>query len=191
MSTAARPDARGNIDEPVLPCENLDVEVVSDIVEDYADIEVVAKAEEQPDPDLDVVAKAEEKPEPDLDVVALLEDEHAGQSPAAAGPSNAAQPPAEPGYYVEVAVEVKEEGEPEIEVEAVVTDSPVTQQGASEETIDNSTGAAGASGVSPPPEPDYDIEVECEVIDAGEPDLDVTCTIVGDSNEARGGGVNA
>jgi len=84
---------RDSLINPVLPCEDFDVEVVSDVIEDMDDIEVAA----------------------------VVDEEH-----------------------------------------------PALR------TTDNNEDQ----------EPDYDVEVACEVQDAEEPDLEMTLSITGDSNDA-------
>lgn len=175
MSAAPRPSGRGNIDEPVLPCQDLDVEVVSDIIEESADIEVEAKAEDNPDPDLDVVATVE-----DSAAVAA--------NPAAPGSSPDSSPPPEPDYDVEVQVAIQEEGPPDMQITCEVDRSPVAAQQAQAQPSPTSEETVSPSGSPQPlPEPDYDVDVAVEVIDAGEPDLELTCVVTGDSNESSKG----
>ncbi len=175
MSSTPRPSGRGNINEPVLPCEDLDVEVVSDIIEESADIEVEAKAEDNPDPDLDIVATVE-------DSAAVAANQ------AAPGSSPDSSPPPEPDYDVEVQVAIQEEGPPDMQITCEVGRSTVAAQQAQPQPSPTSDEEAASPSGSPPiPEPDYDVDVSVEVIDAGEPDLELTCVVTGDSNESTKG----
>lgn len=176
MNKSTQPGQRGSVDDVVLPCENLDVEVVSDIVEEIADIEVIAEPVEDPIPDLDIQATLEHSTP-------------AGDSEEAASPGK----PPEPDYDVEVTAVVKDEEQEDIEVLATVQDSPVTDQPAGSEPGNAATGPAEEAIAAPPAaqRPDVEVEVECQVIDAVEPDLEITCTVVEDSQEPRGGGERA
>lgn len=161
----------GSIDNPVLPCENFDVEVVSDIIEDLDDIEVVAEPKDDPDPDIEVRA--------------ILPDD-AGAANAAANPDDPNSPPPEPDYDVEVAAAVVDPPDPDIEVRVVIPASPAEGGNAAPPVEEPNSREDGPSAQAPPPEPDYDVEVTCKVIDDEEPDLALTCTITGNSNEPSG-----
>jgi hypothetical protein len=54
----------GSVDSPVLPCEILDMEVVSDVIEDLDDIEVRAETKDEPEPDIDVTCSIIDEEEP-------------------------------------------------------------------------------------------------------------------------------
>jgi hypothetical protein len=101
----SNPGARQQVGNPILPCRDLDVEVISDVIEELDDIEVIAEPKEEPEPDVEVVA-------------------------------------------------VVDEGD--------------------------TAGRASADDE----EPDYDVDVACEVQDAEEPDLELTFSTTGDSNDA-------
>lgn len=175
MSAPTQADQRGTVDDVVLPCENLDVEVVSDIVEEIADIEVVAEPLEDPIPDLDIQAELEHS------------------LPAGNAEESSGSPPPEPDYDVEVEAGVKDEEQADLEVTATIQDSPIADQGTGNESHNATAGPTEeAIAVQPAqPIPNYEVEVACQVIDAGEPDLEITCTVVEDSEEPQGGGKSA
>ena len=122
----SNPNTRQEVGNPVLRCPDLDVEVVSDVIEELDDIEVVAQPKEEPDPDILVRA--------------IVEDEFPGNG-SNATESDEDKP--EPNYDVEVACKLVDAAEP-------------------------------------------DVEVVFKIDDAAEPDLEVTCSITDDSNEAIG-----
>lgn len=216
------------MDDVVLPCENLDVEVVSDIVEEIADIEVIAEPIEDPIPDLDIQAEVEhtapagnpeeetgagKQPEPDYDVevtatvkdeeqqdievVSTVQDRPIAERAAADGPMEevAGAPPKapEPDYDVDVTVVVQDEELQDLEVVAALQDSAVTDQDPPNEQPDSAAGLSEEGAANPPSRqtPNFEVEVECQVIDAAEPDLEITCIVVDDPQEQQGGGESA
>jgi hypothetical protein len=64
----------GSVDSPVLPCEILDMEVVSDIIEDLDDIEVLAETKDDPEPDILVSCTVDDPGEPDLTITFSVTD---------------------------------------------------------------------------------------------------------------------
>jgi hypothetical protein len=105
LSSPARPQPRGKIDEPVLPCDDYDVEVVSDLEEDDADIEVDVEIEDDEDPDIEVQSDVDDsQPAARHDASALD------------GVSPEREPEPEPDYDVEVESELIDGEEPDLEV---------------------------------------------------------------------------
>lgn len=64
----------GSIDSPVLPCAILDMEVVSDVIEELDDIEVRAESKDEPEPDIDVACTVADDQEPSITVTCTISD---------------------------------------------------------------------------------------------------------------------
>ena len=64
----------GSIDSPVLPCAILDMEVVSDVIEELDDIEVRAESKDEPEPDIDVACTVADDPEPAITLTCTISD---------------------------------------------------------------------------------------------------------------------
>lgn len=58
----------GTVRDPVLPCQEHEIDVVSDVEDDEPDVEVASEAKEEPEPDLVPAAKTVLGEEPDLEV---------------------------------------------------------------------------------------------------------------------------
>lgn len=99
-----RPRPTGNVDEAVLPCDDFDVDVVSDIEEDDADLEAEAEVEEDPDPDLDVTCEVFDSTTPP-------------KSDDSKGSPNSEEEP-----EVDVESEIIDEEEPELDIECELLD---------------------------------------------------------------------
>lgn len=98
------PNTHQEVGNPVLPCSDLDVEVVSDVIEELADMEVVAEPKEEPDPDILVSATVADDP-----TGSANEAQGEGEKP-------------EPDYDVDVACKLVDTPEPDVEVAFKIDD---------------------------------------------------------------------
>lgn len=75
----------GSIGSPVLPCEILDMEVVSDVIEDLDNIEVRAESKDEPEPDIDVACSVIDDQVPAITVTCTIAGDSTTEAPSSNG----------------------------------------------------------------------------------------------------------